>query len=174
MFLLAAILLFVTPNAAAFSMLVGNSSTSVSVQPVDRSNIIAIPLLSQAQSQIRSQADYDRQYPPKITASARIVGRLKSLFWGDYFYASFGTKQEKVTFLIDDRADCLLRQKQGKTITIRYDRVERYLPQAGGYYRINQIKTIDGIDLKQWQKSLSRAQQNQCDRAGPASTINFQ
>ena len=163
-----AILLLVTCNAPEVrlrspDLSVSNKSAKTSLIPITRSNATATLFRSQGQSQIRSLADDDRQYPPKTIASKQVVGRLKSMFWGDYFYATVGTKKKSVTFLIETLAeDCLLRQSQRKMLTVRYDEVERYIPQAGGYHRVNWIKKIDGIDVNKWGKSRSRSQLKQC------------
>jgi hypothetical protein len=102
------------------------------------------------------------QYPPKVIASRQAVGRLQSFVWGDYFYAKFVTRTETITFFIDSLEDCLLKKYRSKIITIRYDTSDIYLPQASGYHRVNLIKKVEDIDVKQWQKLRSRSQLQQC------------
>jgi hypothetical protein len=105
-----------------------------------------------------------RQYPPKVIASKQAIGRLQSFVWGDYFYAKFTTDTETITFFIDNVEDCLLKKYRGRTITIRYNVSDIYLPQASGYHRVNLIQHIEGIDVARWRKSRSRSQFQQCIR----------
>jgi hypothetical protein len=102
-----------------------------------------------------------RQYPPKVIASKQAIGRLRSFVWGDYLYAEFITQTGTISFFIDNLEDCLLDKYRGKTITIRYNISDIYLPQASSH-RVNLIQKIAGIDVHQWRKSRSRSQLQQC------------
>lgn len=111
-----------------------------------------------------SSRDRRLQYPTKIISTKQVTGRLKSLAWGDYFYAKIETQTGIITFLIYRQEDCLVRKFIGKMTKIRYDEIDLYLPEASGYHRVNLIRQIDSIDVAQWQKSRSRSQLQQCQR----------
>lgn len=128
---------------------------------------LSTPSLALAQQERSRGANVLLQYPPKVIASRQAIGRLQSFVWGDYFYAKFATRTETITFFIANIEHCLLKKYRGKTITIRYDTSDIYLPQASGYHRVNLIQKIDGIDINHWRKSRSRSQLQQCVRETP-------
>jgi hypothetical protein len=157
---LAFSMFFLTSCALNPAVRAPSSSSLVPVSPM-------LTAIAQSRSPDQKDTSQSKKYPPKIIASKAMVGRLQSLIWGDYFYASVGTKESSVTFFIDDLSDCLLMQKKGKTVTIQYNVVKRYIPQAGGYYTTYDIRTIDGVDVEQWQRSLTSLAVKQCQEATP-------
>jgi hypothetical protein len=130
------------------------------------------------------------RFPDKLIASRTVVGYFQHFLWGDYFYAVVKTDRGNLNFMLDrpvlptaDRAqqitqqdlNCFLADRQGVRLSIRYDRLNRYLPQAGGYYPIDVIRDLktDRTDLAQWRRAISPAQLQQCsqkiDRATKSS-----
>jgi hypothetical protein len=153
-------MVFLTVCALNPAVRAPSSSSLVPVLPT-------LTAIAQSRSPDQKDTSQSKKYPPRIIASKTMVGRLQSLVWGDYFYASVGTKESSVTFFIDNLSDCLLMQKKGKAVTIQYNVVERYIPQAGGYHTTYDIRTIDRVDVEQWQRSLTPLAVKQCQEARP-------
>ncbi|WP_310415603.1 hypothetical protein, partial [Chamaesiphon sp. OTE_8_metabat_110] len=81
-------------------------------------------------------------FPDKIIASKTITGYFTNFVWGDYFYAVIATNRGNQTFLVDRDEDCFLAYHQKVRLKIRYDRLQRYIPQAGSYQPIDVIRNI--------------------------------
>jgi hypothetical protein len=104
------------------------------------------------------------EFPDKIVASKTAIGYFTNFSWGDYFYAVIKTSSGNITFLVDRDEDCFLAYHQKVKLKIRYDRLQRYIPQAGGYYPIDVIRNIqtNRTDLVRWRRSISPAKLKQC------------
>ncbi|WP_309744484.1 hypothetical protein [Chamaesiphon sp. OTE_20_metabat_361] len=105
-------------------------------------------------------------FPDKIIASKTITGYFTNFVWGDYFYAVIATNRGNQTFLVDRDEDCFLAYHQKVRLKIRYDRLQRYIPQAGSYQPIDVIRNIqtNRTDLVRWRRSISPAKLKQCRR----------
>jgi hypothetical protein len=105
-------------------------------------------------------------FPDKIIASKTVTGYFTNFVWGDYFYAVIDTNRGIKTFSVDRDEDCFLAYHQKVKLKIRYDRLQRYIPQAGGYQPIEVIRTIqtNRTDLARWRRSISPAKLKQCRR----------
>jgi hypothetical protein len=103
-------------------------------------------------------------FPDRIIATKTVIGYFTNFVWGDYFYAQIETNNGRMTFLVDKDEDCFLVDRQHLKLKIRYDRMRRYIPQAGGYQSIDVISNIqtDRTDLVRWRKSISPAKLKQC------------
>jgi hypothetical protein len=119
-------------------------------------NPIPSPAITQ---KVSTTAD---QFPPRKIASRQAIGRLDSLVWGDYFYAKFQTKTGELWLMIDGQEDCLLKQRKNRTMKIRYDEIDRYIPLASGYHRVNIIRQVDNINVAKWQKTFSVTAAKKC------------
>jgi hypothetical protein len=104
------------------------------------------------------------KFPDKVTASRQIGGYFRNFIWGDYFYAVIKTDRGKMIFSIDRDEDCFLASHPKSRLVIQYDWLQRYIPEAGGYYSISVISNIQTAktDLATWRKSLSPAKLKQC------------
>ncbi len=102
--------------------------------------------------------------PDRIIQSKKVKGRLKKLIWGDYLYAFVTTKKGQITFLINGNESCFLRQYQKEELSINYDVVDRYIPQASGYRRFNIIRQVQSktTNLATWRKSVTQKELNRC------------
>ncbi len=103
-------------------------------------------------------------FPDKLISAKTVVGYFNNFVWGDYFYAVIRTNRENRIFLIDGDEDCFLASHQRVKLKIRYEQLQRYLPQAGGYqsvYVISNIQT-DRTSLAKWRRSISPAKLKQC------------
>jgi hypothetical protein len=151
----------ITPffQIAIFFVSIGLLNACNSAAPKLRSSNI-----STIEKSLTAQTNLGRidRFSSKKIASKQAIGKLNSLFWGDYLYAIVKTKTKDITFTIDGIEDCLLKQNKDKIMTIDYDEIERYTPQLNGYRKINIIKQIDRVDVDRWQKSLSRSAVKQC------------
>jgi hypothetical protein len=134
------------------------NSPNLKLQPSNRSTAEKTIIAAQPNLNL-NQLD---RFPTRKIASKQAIGKLSSLLWGDYFYATIKTKTENITLIIDGMEDCLLKQNKNKIMTIEYDEIERYTPQLNGYRNINIIKQIDRVDVDRWQRSLSRSAIKQC------------
>jgi hypothetical protein len=105
-------------------------------------------------------------FPDKLISSKTVVGYFKNFVWGDYFYAVIRTNRGNMTFLIDLDEDCFLAYHQQAKLKIRYERLQRYLPQTGGYQSIDVISNIqtDRTNLVKWRRSISPSKLKQCRR----------
>ena len=103
-------------------------------------------------------------FPDKIIASRTITGYFTNFVWGDYFYAVIQTNRGVKTFSVDRDEDCFLAYHQKVKLKIRYDRLQRYMPQAGNYQPIDVIRNIqtNRTDLARWRRSISPAKLKQC------------
>jgi hypothetical protein len=103
-------------------------------------------------------------FPDKIVASKTVVGYFTNFVWGDYFYAVIETSRGTKTFLVDRDEDCFLAYHQKVKLKIQYDRLQRYIPQAGGYQPIDVIRNIqtNRTNLARWRRSISPAKLKQC------------
>ncbi len=113
-------------------------------------------------------------FPDKIIASKTVTGYFTNFVWGDYFYAVIDTNQGTKTFSVDRDEDCFLAYHQKVKLKIRYDRLQRYIPQAGGYQPIDVIRTIqtNRTDLAKWRRSISPSKLKQCRRLIDRATIS--
>jgi hypothetical protein len=113
---------------------------------------------------IAQRASAVSAFPDRIIATKTVIGYFTNFVWGDYFYAVIETNRGRMTFLVDKDEDCFLVDRQHVKLKIRYDLLQRYIPQAGGYQSIDVIRNIqtDRTDLIRWRKSMSSAKLKQC------------
>jgi hypothetical protein len=102
--------------------------------------------------------------PDRLMQSKKVKGRLIEMIWGDYRYAFFATKTGKVTFLINGNEDCFLSKYKNEELSIDYDVIDRYIPQAAGYVQVNVIRNIQSktTNLAIWRRSFTQEEFNKC------------
>jgi hypothetical protein len=113
-------------------------------------------------------------FPDKIVESRTIVGSFTNFIWGDYFYAVIDTSRGKMYFSVDRDEDCFLAYHQKVKLKIRYDRLQRYVPEAGNYQPFDIVRNIqtNRTNLVRWRRSISAAKLKQCDRLIEQATEN--
>jgi hypothetical protein len=106
----------------------------------------------------------EKELPDKIIASKKVRGRFIKTISGDYFYAQVSTKYGGKTFLIDGNEGCFLRKHFNEQLSITYDVLDRYTPQANGYRQVNIIRNITTrkTSLKKWRMTLAKNKLGQC------------
>jgi hypothetical protein len=109
--------------------------------------------------------EYQKKSPDKIITSKKVRGRLIKIISGDYFYAQVSTKYGEETFLIDSNEDCFLSKHPKEQLSINYDVLDRYIPQASRYGRINVIRNITTrkTSLKKWRMTLAKNKLGECN-----------
>ena len=105
-----------------------------------------------------------KQSLDRIVASKRITGRLIKFIWNDYLYAIIKTDEGEKIFFVDHNENCFLAQNKAFKLSIQYDVVERYIPQASGYHSVNIIRAITTTqtDWQTWQRSITPRELEQC------------
>jgi hypothetical protein len=105
-------------------------------------------------------------HPDRLIASKKLTGYFRQFIRGDYLYAKIKTETgADISFLIEQNEHCFLAEHQKTRLVIKYDVVDRYIPQAGGkYYPINLIRAIktNQTNLATWQRSLTTEQLVKC------------
>jgi hypothetical protein len=111
------------------------------------------------------ELDLEKELPDKIITSKKVRGRLIKIISGDYFYAQVSTKYGEETFLIDGNEDCFMRKHSKEQLSIDYDVLDRYTPQASGYRQVNIIRNITTrrTSLKKWRMTLAKNKLGQCN-----------
>jgi hypothetical protein len=105
------------------------------------------------------------EHPDRIIQSKKVQGRFIKSIWGDYLYSFVGTKSGEIRFMINSDESCFLRQHRQEELSIDYDIVDRYIPQASGYGQVNIIRNVQSktTNLATWQKSVTEKELNQCE-----------
>jgi hypothetical protein len=112
------------------------------------------------------------EHPDRIIQSKKVQGRFIKSIWGDYLYSFVGTKSGEIQFMINSDESCFLRQHRQSELSIDYDIVDRYIPQASGYGHYNIIRNVQSkkTNLATWLKSVTKKELDQCEKQDQADT----
>jgi hypothetical protein len=110
--------------------------------------------------------------PDRIIQSKKVKGRFIKSIWGDYFYSFVGTTAGEIRFMINSDESCFLRQHRQSELSIDYDIVDRYIPQASSYGHYNIIRNVQSkkTNLATWLKSVTKKELDQCEKQDQADT----
>jgi hypothetical protein len=112
------------------------------------------------------------EHPDRIIQSKKVQGRFIKSLWGDYLYSFVGTKSGEIMFMINSDESCFLRQHRRSELSINYDVVDRYIPQASSYGHYNIIRNVQSktTNLATWLKSVTTKELDQCAKQDQADT----
>ena len=93
-------------------------------------------------------------HPDKIQETKETSGDFLSVEWGDYLHLNFKLKSGEnfSLFATDDRITYFILAHKIQTLNLKYQIVEAWIPEGGGYYKINRIISAktDSIDFFEW------------------------
>lgn len=101
---------------------------------------------------------YGANKPDKNLGSGTMTGKLEGFVWGDYLHAQVkGAAGKTQNLFIGDVEACFMALHAGESLTIQYDKLSRYFPEAGGYSPANVVTQIQakGADFQSWVKTYS-------------------
>jgi hypothetical protein len=112
------------------------------------------------------------EHSDRVIQSKKVQGRFIKSIWGDYLYSFVGTKSGEIRFMINSDESCFLRQHRQSELSIDYDVVDRYIPQASSYGHYNIIRNVQSkkTNLATWLKSVTKKELDQCEKQDQADT----
>lgn len=107
-----------------------------------------------------------QEFPDRIVSSQKIRGKFIRSNRGDSYrrYVNIDTASGAKTFLLDLNELCFFWDNSRQQLQIEYQEIDRYMPDLGGYLRVNIIRNITSrnSNLKKWRKNIDPVTLAEC------------
>lgn len=103
--------------------------------------------------------------PDKFIGNTNVHGKFQNLESGDYLHATIRSDRgNTLSFYVQDEEACYLIRNKSKTLKVDYKKIQRFIPEGGGYFPANIITqiTTENSDFRSWRKKLKSKDIKRC------------